>query len=707
MRKVDLSVEVKRLVAISKSKLIRENIQQEKEDVSATLKLKEEARASLKSDILNSKYTDSFAESSFKEDSKNKKDVLIPAFEEQARMAQSNSDLAQTLIDTFCAMQLNHMRLINRLEYEIAKIRERSENPKKINEEEIILSEEAQERISSELNLRLGKLDGLRNLIDASSFDIINAIIQKATSDSKARLSVAKSEYLKESLATAKPEKGFSFEKLLDELALESLEKEIKELKVRKKLLDTDPDELASDILKLNDNNNQPEALDAFNKLVLLSKGTSFGIIPKKLSRFITVPVAQITLSHLNNKRKAEEGKLLYLQKNGEHKLSEVARMVSSISACLYLINEAELVKEKIQEQKSVAEVNNDLKLAASLRKNSGEIETIIQTLKQSTSEYYLAVGRSLDYVSDNLSAQSLQEYLIGQTSVSISQMESGIKSPITSSSIDEIIQNIGAKSMLIGQYYELPANQSDIIETLTGGEELSIIPTLDGEQYDLNAPQTVVDINAPIAADITTMDPNSFGDILPTIEDQPIVMVAQETDSESSGKLLESEVTPELSKALEIQTVEATEQNPKSIERIQMPFVEARNETYSSRTGNFSPLNMAIDQTPKGETPEALKPIQVATAGKLENQIEETETTDTAASYSGNVENVFPLRIGREPVKRSVDLFGQRLAPYSKITGSKLVTITGALGAMAYRAISKKYNFPDGAETIGGLRVK
>lgn len=509
--KTTTSNDIAKLVEAAMSELISGRIAKELKAIMADLEAKKAERKRLKEEMENKDYSDPTFSMFLKTAKKDIDDVLRADYVSRIELKTQDLAAAQVGLDTAVGMQLDLMRVIAEMEFNIRKLISSSENH----------YGDAQQLISDEIVKRDEDLISKRTGLEKVSANIVEAIYTKASIEGEIQGLKNKVKALELELSEMpKNVKCFSVEKTLDNANLLALEAEIDLLEERKNILKTDPENLGEEILHLLETSRDKETvLEKYAVLQKLAIGTSVDLSKNRGVSFVAVPNRQ-TLGGLKALTASSENDLLYLRAGMESKMAGIIKMASSAASCIRLINEAKLLLEDIS-----STITKEPPLRASeLRRIQRDTEEIISRNNLLLDDYLKNINNGNAYVNESLGQQILAQSTLATATIQRAQMEM-VTTTVETQTVESKFGRLSAKAVMLN------ANYADFLDNNAIDAELekmekeaaatSVLSDLSGERYTIEKRPLE---NNP---ELSSLNPNSFkGE--PLSEVQPTTQIIE-----------------------------------------------------------------------------------------------------------------------------------------------------------------------------------
>jgi len=630
---------IKKLMADAKEPLIRARAKIElaglEEEIAAA---KEERQA--KKGTLSGDYTDTGVVSFNNGLTKSIKDLLLPGYKAIFESTKESISAHSVNIETYKTMQLDVMRRIADLKAEIKELIQKSAdfygNP--------------QSDINDDITSKYYELANLESLLNKVSEGITKEVLAKAEAEAKRMsLGLVAARFNDEIPAPRKPT---SSKRTVIASEVLTLYSKIEKLEKREKVLTTDPDILGAEILALMEEGKEVPS-DKIKTLKLLAMGSSIEMLEEEPMREdIKVPMRE-TVASLTPLQSLNATMLLASSKSSEYTKSEIIRMAAAVAYYIRVLNEAKLLKEKVETLKG-NETNHPK--TAEFRRNIFDIDETIKEIEKTIEKYTNFLNNQIFYFNGLLSDQASFYYKVGDLAVRMSQAELNSTTPAKEDSITEALKNIAAKIPILDSCYPAPFiegfKKEDFYEDPA---KTSILRDLKGEQYS-KAPEKAkapeAEITSPEAlevADLSKIDPNS---------EIPVSVMPEAKK--------EPEVALELEKPLD----SSTETNPNSFSLMPDTFDNLGETLPDPEATIKEPENKPVEKTPIAQVIEASPmPVKEEPKAVPMSVIERKNEVKTETPVSPDPKVVKAYRVN---VPKMRDLIGRGLEFLSKAEGMK-----------------------------------
>lgn len=487
---------VKKLISDAEEPLIRERAKAELAALKEELVTKREERRTLKA-TLSEDYTD-FSLVNFNNGlTKSIKDLLIPGYKAILESTKESISAHSINIETYRTMQLDIMRRIDELKIEIEGLIQKSAdfygNP--------------QRDINDDITSKYYDLEELKELLSKVSIEIAKEVLAKAEAEAKKMVLNATAVRFNNEIPT--PTKPISSKRTVIAAEVLTLCSEIEKLEKREKVLTTNPGVLGREILSFIEEGREVPP-DKIETLQFLATGSSTGTLDEEpMGDNIKAPVRE-TLASLKASQSSNATRLLASSKSSEYTKSEIIRMAAAVAYYIRVLNEAKLLREKVEKLKGN---ETNLTKIAEFRRNIIDIDKIIEEIEKEIEKYSDFLDNQIFYFNGLLSDQTSFYYTLGDLAIRISQVELNNSAPFRDDSVAGALKNISAKIPLLNSCYPAPFIEG--FEEDAPDDTASILSDLKGENYPTETKPTepeavfIEDLPQP-TADLSKLDPNS-----------------------------------------------------------------------------------------------------------------------------------------------------------------------------------------------------
>ncbi len=627
------------------NKITVEYREEQQKAVKLELEEKTAELASLRESEKGQTYTDEGARRYGEERKKNIADILIPALKDELETLTAKSDTNDAALESVDRLQLQALERIEKLRLDTDELKKAAEER----------TGEFQAEINDEITKIATEIEAIELELGSYAEKLAELIIKKvelAANSVNAKKSIISLE--SELSELSKTGKFISFKKVIAKAKEDELAASVDALKKRKKLLDTKPELLATDLIALvKDGAHEDEIKEKLATLKTLAGEVKIDLRNMSRFGFVAVPSRQ-TVGELNSQASFYKSNALNLQQNAINNTVLISKMVAGIIHYMKLINMARIVKAQLSNDLQTFE--KEFTRLPGIRTNIKKVEETIARLETAKNKMLEVLEETVIYNKENAVKQCSSNFMESQAIMGLSQLESKNPNP---SAIN--LENLTIIEALISGAYQLPIEDS----TEENKEEPNLLDQLKGDEhllYENSAESTL-----GTSKDLSTMNPNSLGEeAVVTLEPTRLTTLIEE---------------PETTLPLQIED-QADEKKEEDLPLSDTTTSEEAIEEAQPKEETPSPSeNKATDYVEKAPTTElSLEPIPVARVTKTNNQLLDP-TVERYVPYRERTGNVIPFRVG---------------GPYQEVTSIKDVTfneqqmkklaISGVLGNLKER---------------------